>query len=118
MRTIDLEELKTMYDAQIEDAKFRTYDMVNAKDYFNTPFDEGLKTAMDWGYNQQKQFDKFDDFIENVRHGCFINYDGIGFFGDWNGEIEKDFYNDMINCNVEWLEKNRKDYLFIYWYNK
>ena len=59
-----------------------------------------------------------DDFIENVRHGCFINYDGIGFFGDWNGEIEKDFYNDMINCNVEWLEKNRKDYLFIYWYNK
>ena len=59
-----------------------------------------------------------DDFIENVRHGCFINYDGIGFFGDWNGEIEKDFYNDMINCNVEWLEKNRKDYLFIFWYNK
>ena len=25
-----------------------------------------------------------DDFIEEVRHGCFINYDGIGFFGDWN----------------------------------
>ena len=59
-----------------------------------------------------------DDFIENVRRGNFINYDGIGFFGDWNGEIEKDFYNDMINCNVEWLEENRKDYLFIYWYNK
>ena len=64
MRTIDLEELRAMYDEQVEDAKFRTYDMVNAKDYFNTPFDEGLKTAMDWGYNQQKQFDKFDDFID------------------------------------------------------
>lgn len=59
-----------------------------------------------------------DDFIEEVRHGCFINYDGIGFFGDWNGEIDREFYNDMINCNVEWLEKNRKDYLFIFWYNK
>ena len=23
-----------------------------------------------------------DDFIEEVRHGNFINYDGIGFFGD------------------------------------
>ena len=67
MRTIDLQELKTMYNAQVEDAKFRMYDMVNAKDYFNTPFDEGLKTAMDWGYNQQKQFDKFDDFIENAN---------------------------------------------------
>ena len=59
-----------------------------------------------------------DDFIEEVRQGCFINYDGIGFFGDWNGEIDREFYNDMINCNVEWLEKNRKDYLFIFWYNK
>lgn len=59
-----------------------------------------------------------DDFIEQVRCGCFINYDGIGFFGDWNGEIDREFYNDMINCDVEWLEKNRKDYLFIYWYNR
>ena len=60
-----------------------------------------------------------DDFIEAVRQGYFINYDGIGFFGDWNGEVQRELYNkDMINCNVEWLEENRKDYLFIYWYNK
>lgn len=59
-----------------------------------------------------------DDFIEEVKHGCFINYDGIGFFGDWNGEIDREFYNDMINCNVKWLEENHKDYLFIFWYNK
>jgi len=59
-----------------------------------------------------------DDFIEEVRHGFFTNYDGIGFFGDWLGEIDREFYNDMINCNVKWLEENRKDYLFIFWYNK
>lgn len=59
-----------------------------------------------------------DDFIEEVRHGFFTNYDGFGFFGDWNGKIDREFYNDMINCNVEWLEENRKDYLFIFWYNK
>jgi hypothetical protein len=59
-----------------------------------------------------------DDFIEEVRNGCFINFDGIGFFGDWNGENDREFYKDMINCNVKWLEENRKDYLFIFWYNK
>lgn len=60
-----------------------------------------------------------DDFIEDVRNGCFINYDGIGFFGDWNGEVHRGLYNkDMINCDVKWLEENRKDYLFIFWYNK
>ena len=60
-----------------------------------------------------------DDFIEEVRNGFFTNYDGIGAFGDWNGEIEvEDFFTSMINCNVEWLEENRKDYLFIFWYNK
>ena len=59
-----------------------------------------------------------DDFIEEVKHGFFTNYDGIGFFGDWLGEIDREFYNDMISCNVEWLEENRKDYLFIFWYNK
>lgn len=54
-----------------------------------------------------------DDFIEEVRNGYFINYDGSGYFGDWNGETD-----EMIDCNVKWLEKNRKDYLFIFWYNK
>lgn len=60
-----------------------------------------------------------DDFIEEVKNGNFINYDGIGFFGDWNGEVHRGLYNkDRINCNVKWLKENRKDYLFIFWYNK
>jgi hypothetical protein len=60
-----------------------------------------------------------DDFIEEIKNGCFINYDGIGVFGNWNGAIEvKDFFTSVINCDVKWLEENRKDYLFIFWYNK
>lgn len=59
-----------------------------------------------------------DDFIEQVKYGYFTNYDGIGFFGDWFGEIDREFHNDMINCDIKWLEENRKDYLFIHWYGK
>lgn len=54
-----------------------------------------------------------DDLIEEVKNGYFINYDGSGYFGDWTGETD-----EMIDCNVKWLEENRKDYLFVFWYNK
>ena len=68
METIDIEELKTMYDEEVEDAKMRTYDMINSKDYINTPFEDALGIGINWGYSQQKQFDRFDDFVESANN--------------------------------------------------
>lgn len=68
MKTIDIEELKTMYDEEVSDAKMRTYDMVNSKDYINTPFEDGLKLGMSWSCNQQELFDRFDNFIESTNN--------------------------------------------------
>ena len=68
MKTIDIEELKTMYDEEVEDAKMRTCDMVNSKDYKNTPYEDALKMGMSWSCNQQELFDRFDDFVESVNN--------------------------------------------------
>ena len=68
MKTIDINELKEMYDEQVEDAKMKTYEMINSKDYINTPFEDALGIGINWGYSQQKQFDRFDDFVESVNN--------------------------------------------------
>ena len=54
-----------------------------------------------------------DDFIESVKSGYFIDYDGSGVFADWEGNRE-----EHIRCDVEWLQKNRKNYPFVKWFNK
>ena len=68
MKTIDINELKEMYDEQVEDAKMKTYEMINSKDYINTPFEDALGIGINWGYSQQKQFDRFDDFVESANN--------------------------------------------------
>lgn len=54
-----------------------------------------------------------DDFIENVKVGCFIDYDGTGYFADYDGNK-----HECVCCDVDWLKKHRKDYSFVFWYNK
>ena len=53
-------------------------------------------------------------FINAVKHGSFIDYDGVG---DW---VDK-WGNDLgrIWCDVSYLKKQRpKDAAYIMWYNK
>lgn len=54
-----------------------------------------------------------DDFIEDVASGSYMDYDGIGEFMTYSGEE-----GETIRCNCSWLEKNRKDYSFVFWCNK
>ena len=55
----------------------------------------------------------FDDFIPLVDSKCYLNYDGIGYIVDKDGEkIEP------IDCNVSWLKKHKKKNHYITWYNK
>lgn len=55
-----------------------------------------------------------DTFIEEVKDGSFIDYDGSGFWVDSEGnEISP------IRCNTEWLKNNQPENArFIMWYNK
>ena len=55
-----------------------------------------------------------DTFIEEVKDGSFIDYDGSGFWVDSEGnEISS------IRCNAEWLKQNKPENAkFIIWYNK
>ena len=55
-----------------------------------------------------------DMFIENVRDGNFIDYDGSGYFVNAEGNKIS-----SIMCNVKWLQDNiPEDAKFIMWFNK
>lgn len=54
------------------------------------------------------------DFLEAVKLNFFTDYDGIGYFLNYDGErIGK------LRCNVQWLLDNRpKEAYFVAWYGK
>lgn len=55
-----------------------------------------------------------DTFIENVKTGNFIDYDGSGFWVDFEGNKI-----NRIICDVKWLKNNQPENArFIMWYNK
>lgn len=55
-----------------------------------------------------------DDFITDVEGGTFIDYDGIGYLLDKDGEEI-----GGMHCNVSFLKKAKENgACFIDWYNK
>lgn len=52
-----------------------------------------------------------EDFIEAVDSGSFIDYDGHGYFLNWDGEKQ-----DYVHCDVKYLQQF--DYPFVEWFNK
>lgn len=54
-----------------------------------------------------------DDFIHWVDEGFVDDYDGGGYFCDWDGNE-----GDYVLCDNAWLQENRADYSFVAWYNK
>ena len=59
-----------------------------------------------------------DDFIEEVRHGGIMNYDGAGCLAiaDENGKIWES--NMFVDCSVTWLELQSESFTHVCWYNK
>lgn len=58
-------------------------------------------------------FYPIDDFIDEVKHGSIIDYDGIGYLLNKDGNRLK-----VVKCNSEWLEHQKPQAVFVAWYNK
>ena len=68
---------------------------------------EQIKKEIDCGH-----VFSIDDFTECVEEGCFIPYDGIGYFHD--GENSTGISVWSIDLN-KW---NKMKYPYVIWYNK
>lgn len=56
-----------------------------------------------------------EDFIECVKSGGFIPYDGWGYYWDDEKQEETEFNTSF---NVDELKKQAKKYKYVVWYNK
>ena len=63
MKTIDMDELRMMYDMEVSDAYDRTLEMINNKDFSNSNLEDPYGTMLDWNIDNQRQMELFDDFI-------------------------------------------------------
>ena len=58
-------------------------------------------------------FYPIDDFIEEVRDGNYVSYDGTGYLLDENGSKI-----DYVKCNVKFLEEEKENgAVYVAWYN-
>ena len=48
MKTIDMDELRMMYDMEVSDAYDRTLEMINNKDFSNSNLEDPYGTMLDW----------------------------------------------------------------------
>ena len=67
MKTIDIDELRTMYQVELDDGYDRTLDMINERDCSNSNLENPYGTTFDWARNNQKQMGIFDDFIDKTN---------------------------------------------------
>lgn len=59
----------------------------------------------------------FEDFLELVKDGSFIDYDGTGYLAKKNADGVMMEYFDIF-CDEDWLNRNHYDFTHICWYNK
>jgi len=55
------------------------------------------------------------DFIDHVRTGGFIPYDGFGYYWDEEKQDETEF---KTSFDVDELKKKAKQYKYVIWYNR
>ena len=77
MKTIDINELRAMYQVELDDAYDRTLDMINERDCSNSNLENPYGTTIDWARNNQNQMEMFDNFIDksidaNTHDGIVI----------------------------------------------
>ena len=64
MKTIDMDELRMMYDMEVSDAYDRTLEMINNKDFSNSNLEDAYGAMLDWNIDNQRQMGLFDDLID------------------------------------------------------
>ena len=81
------------------------------KDELNELYAKAIIMNVNHGYGL---FYPIDDFIDDVRGGGIINYDGIGYLLDTNGdEIGR------VDCDVRFLENAKTNgAVYVSWFNK
>ena len=52
-------------------------------------------------------------FLQLVKDKCIIDYDGFGYFGDTDTEIEA-----IKHIDVPTIKKGMKQYTHVHWYNR
>ncbi len=73
MKTIDINDLKAMYQVELDDAYDRTLDMINERDLSNSNLEDVYGTTFNWARNNQRQMGKFDDFIDKTNYANNLN---------------------------------------------
>jgi hypothetical protein len=63
MKTIDINELKALYQVELDDAHTRTVKMISDKDLSNCNLEDAYGAMLDWNIDNQRQMELFDDFI-------------------------------------------------------
>ena len=56
---------------------------------------------------------ELDDFVENVRHGNFIDYDGSGYYSTATEESNISIHPSEVSQGIY-----RKDFTHVKWYNR
>ena len=81
------------------------------KDELNELYSKAIIMNVQYGYGD---FYPIDDFMDDVEGGGIMNYDGIGYLLDANGnEI------DQVDCNLEFLEDAKANgAVYVSWFNK
>ena len=64
MKTIDINELKALYQVELDDAHTRTVKMISDKDLSNCNLEDAYGAMLDWNIDNQRQMGLFDDFID------------------------------------------------------
>lgn len=77
MKTINMNELRAMYQVELDDAYDRTLEMINERDCTNSKLEDAYGTTIDWAKNNQRQMEMFDNFIDksidtNIHNGVII----------------------------------------------
>ena len=90
----DLNEYSSIYDKVVE--KYANMAKIQAKLTFGAVY-------------------TIEDFIENVKDGDFIPYDGCGHYWDEKENKTTDAYTSF---DVNVLKEKSKTYKYVIWYNK
>lgn len=88
MKTIDMNELRAMYQTEVDDAYMRAIDMINGDNISNDPFDEKYVAALEWNNSINEQLDGFDEWMDKANEQEQLETAIIG-----HKTNDKDFWN-------------------------
>lgn len=101
-------ELQILSEAWTEELK--KYEFTINEDNINKLYSKAIELQLQnrYGFVMPSHM-----FYEDVEGGFFTNYDGHGYFLDWEGHEQ-----GYVSCDVSWLEDKIEQYPFVAWFNK